>query len=106
MTPRPAASAPRTPVDGWQRAPSLYVGCAGWSISAAYANEFPDGKSHLARYAQVFNAVEINSSFYRPHLPATYRRWSATVPKTFRFAVKMPRSIETRARTTGTAAIT
>jgi uncharacterized protein YecE (DUF72 family) len=78
--------------------PSLYVGCAGWSIPAEYANEFPDGNSHLARYAQVFSAVEINSSFYRPHLPATYRRWSATVPKAFRFAVKMPRSISHMAR--------
>jgi uncharacterized protein YecE (DUF72 family) len=98
MTSRPAASPPRTPVDGRQRMPSLYVGCAGWSIPAEYASEFPDGDSHLARYAQAFNAVEINSSFYRPHLPATYRRWAATVPKAFRFAVKMPRSISHTAR--------
>ncbi|WP_158883838.1 DUF72 domain-containing protein [Rhodanobacter sp. L36] len=98
MTPRAAASAPRTPVDDRPSVPALYVGCAGWSIPAQYASEFPEGKSHLARYAQVFNAVEINSSFYRPHLPATYRRWSATVPKTFRFAVKMPRAITHMAR--------
>lgn len=37
--------------------------------------------------------VEINSSFYRPHLPSTYARWAASVPDHFRFAVKMPRSI-------------
>lgn len=81
-----------------QHLPALYVGCAGWSIPAAHAGAFRDGKSHLARYAEVFNAVEINSSFYRPHLPATYRRWSATVPKAFRFAVKMPRAISHMAR--------
>jgi uncharacterized protein YecE (DUF72 family) len=38
-------------------------------------------------------AVEINSSFYRPHLPATYRRWRESVPADFRFSVKLPRSI-------------
>jgi uncharacterized protein YecE (DUF72 family) len=37
--------------------------------------------------------VEINSSFYRPHRPATYARWAAGVPDGFRFAVKMPREI-------------
>jgi uncharacterized protein YecE (DUF72 family) len=69
------------------------VGCAGWSIPAQHAGDFPAGNSQLARYAQVFNSVEINSSFYRPHLPATYRRWATSVPAAFRFAVKMPRTI-------------
>jgi uncharacterized protein YecE (DUF72 family) len=72
---------------------SLYIGTAGWSIPAACASHFPDDGSHLERYAQVFNAVEINSSFYRPHLPATYRKWADAVPVDFRFAVKMPRTI-------------
>lgn len=47
----------------------------------------------MQRYAQVFNAVEINSSFYRPHRSTTYRRWAAAVPEQFRFSVKFPRSI-------------
>jgi uncharacterized protein YecE (DUF72 family) len=34
--------------------------------------------------------MEINSSFYRSHRPATYARWAASVPDDFRFAVKMP----------------
>ncbi|MEO6801541.1 MAG: DUF72 domain-containing protein [Rhodanobacter sp.] len=65
---------------------------------------FPDGGSHLERYAQRFNCVELNSSFHRPHLPATYRRWAASVSPGFRFAVKMPRSIshEARLRNSGT----
>jgi uncharacterized protein YecE (DUF72 family) len=37
--------------------------------------------------------VEINSSFHRPHRPATYARWSAAVPASFRFAVKVPKTI-------------
>ena len=37
------------------------------------------------------NAVEINSSFYRPHRRATYARWAASTPPDFRFSVKTPR---------------
>jgi uncharacterized protein YecE (DUF72 family) len=39
------------------------------------------------------DCAEINSSFYRPHRPATYARWAATVPEHFRFAVKIPKLI-------------
>jgi uncharacterized protein YecE (DUF72 family) len=49
--------------------------------------------SHLERYASRFDAVEINSSFHRPHRPATYARWSASVPASFRFSVKIPKTI-------------
>lgn len=70
-----------------------FIGTAGWSISSAAASHFPLDGSHLERYAQVLNCVEINSSFYRPHQPATYARWTASVPEHFRFSVKLPRSI-------------
>jgi len=69
------------------------VGTAGWSIPAQYAAEFSQVGTHLQRYAQRLDAVEINSSFYRPHLPKTYQRWAETVPEGFRFAVKMPKEI-------------
>lgn len=82
-------------------APTLIVGCAGWSVPAALAACLPDGESHLERYAHRFDGVEINSSFHRPHLPATYRRWAATVPDGFRFSVKMPRSISHIGRLAG-----
>lgn len=72
---------------------SIFIGCAGWSLSAPVASAFPADGSHLQRYAAVLSAVEINSSFYRPHRPATYARWGASVPDHFRFAVKMPRTI-------------
>jgi uncharacterized protein YecE (DUF72 family) len=49
--------------------------------------------THLQRYAARFPAVEINSSFYRPHRPATYARWAASVAPGFRFAVKVPKAI-------------
>src|SRR5471032_108049 len=69
------------------------IGCAGWSIDKDAAPRFPADGSHLERYAAVLNAVEINSSFYRPHQAATYARWADSVPETFRFSVKLPRRI-------------
>lgn len=69
------------------------IGTAGWSIPAPHANAFPTKGSHLERYSRRFAAVEINSSFYRPHRPSTYERWATTVPAGFQFAVKVPRTI-------------
>jgi len=71
----------------------LYIGCAGWALSSAVGMHFPDEGTHLERYAQVLPAVEINSSFYRPHRPATYERWRDSVPDDFRFSVKVPKAI-------------
>lgn len=74
------------------------IGCAGWSLRTEQAPDFPPEGSHLERYAAVFPAVEINSSFYRPHRPQTYARWAASVPPDFRFSVKLPRTITHDAR--------
>jgi uncharacterized protein YecE (DUF72 family) len=82
-------------------AKSAYIGCAGWSVPKAAAASFPREGSHLQRYAARFDCVEINSSFYRPHRPATYARWAASVPDSFRFSVKMPRSVTHHARLVG-----
>ena len=73
--------------------PAIRIGCAGWSIAARDAQRFPGVGSHLQRYGRLFDAVEINSSFYRPHRPQTYARWADGVPAHFRFAVKMPKAI-------------
>ncbi len=70
-----------------------YVGTAAWSIPRAEQQRFPPGESQLARYSQVLPAVEINSTFYRPHRAATFARWAASVPRAFRFSVKVPRTI-------------
>ncbi len=76
----------------------MNIGTAGWSIPTATAGAFPTAGSHLERYAQVFTAVEINSSFHRPHRRSTYERWAASVPAAFRFSVKMPKTISHDAR--------
>ena len=69
------------------------VGTAAWTIPAQHATGFPAEGSHLERYSRRFSAVEINSSFHRPHRPSTYQRWASTVPAHFRFAVKVPKEI-------------
>lgn len=71
--------------------PRIRVGCAGWSLPAAQRARFGAGDSVLAAYATRFDAVEINSSFYRPHRRATYERWADSVPARFRFSAKLPR---------------
>lgn len=86
-------TAPLAPAQERNAATSFRIGTAGWSIPKPHVAAFPHQGSHLERYAAVFRAVEINSSFYRPHRPATYARWAFTVPEDFRFAVKMPRAI-------------
>ena len=73
--------------------PDLRIGTAGWGIASRYAAQFPPGGSHLERYARRMNAVEINSSFYKPHQRKTYERWAASTPAGFRFAAKLPKAI-------------
>jgi uncharacterized protein YecE (DUF72 family) len=72
---------------------NILIGSAGWSIPMDLRAGFPSSGTLLERYAKVFNAVEINSSFYRPHRRVTYERWAASVPDDFRFSVKMPKQI-------------
>lgn len=77
------------------------VGCAGWSLPKEHADRFPTEGTHLERYAARFPAVEINSSFYRPHRPTTYTRWAASVPADFRFSVKVPKEATHERRLVG-----
>lgn len=69
------------------------MGVAGWSVPKPLRRPECGDKTLLEQYAEIFRAVEINSSFYRRHRLATYERWSASVPDDFRFAVKIPRLI-------------
>jgi uncharacterized protein YecE (DUF72 family) len=88
-----------------RNAPALWLGTAGWSLPRAEQHRFPEGSSHLARYAALLPAVEINSTFHRPHRASTYERWVTSVPAGFRFSVKLPRTITHDHRLVGTAAL-
>lgn len=72
--------------------PAFHLGTAGWQVPKTLLEASVAG-AHLERYARLFNAVEINSTFYRPHLQRTFERWAAMVPNDFRFSVKMHREI-------------
>lgn len=71
----------------------VFVGTAGWSIPRASAHRFACEGTHLERYGRVLDCAEINSSFHRPHSAATYAKWARCAPDSFRFAVKVPRTI-------------
>ncbi|HUR90994.1 MAG TPA: DUF72 domain-containing protein [Ramlibacter sp.] len=72
---------------------ACYIGCAGWSLPRDVQHAFVQEGSHLQRYAQRFAAAEINSSFHRPHQPFVWQRWADSVPPTFRFCAKLPKTI-------------
>ena len=72
---------------------AIYVGCAGWNLRKEFSHMFPAEGTHLQRYAQILNCVEINSSFYRSHQRKTYERWAESTPADFRFSVKLPKQI-------------
>jgi uncharacterized protein YecE (DUF72 family) len=80
---------------------AIHIGCAGWSIPGRLKDCFPGNGTHLERYAARFNAVEINSCFYRSHQQKTYVRWAAATPPDFRFSVKTPRHITHTLRLVG-----
>lgn len=80
---------------------STLVGTAGWAISSGVRDRFGSGASVLHRYATRLNAVEINSSFYRPHRRTTYERWAASVGSAFRFSVKVPKAVTHEKRLIG-----
>jgi uncharacterized protein YecE (DUF72 family) len=83
--------------------PPPRIGTAGWIVPPGYSGEFAGEGSQLERYARRFNAVEINSSFHRPHRRQTYERWAASTPEDFRFSVKIPKTITHAARLAGCA---
>jgi uncharacterized protein YecE (DUF72 family) len=81
------------------------IGTAGWAVPKSVVDEpKSSGRSHLERYADVMNCVEINSTFYRNHQQKTISRWAAAVPEDFRFAVKLSKMVTHEAKLRGCGA--
>ncbi len=73
-----------------------YLGCPGWGLKSWVGRLFPAGTrttDFLARYAEVFNTVEGNTTFYALPSADTVARWRDQVPSEFRFCFKFPRTI-------------
>jgi uncharacterized protein YecE (DUF72 family) len=70
------------------------IGCSGWSYDDWRGGLYPDGlpkRRWLERYAEVFDTVEVNATFYRLPKESTVRSWVEQVPGDFLFAVKASR---------------
>lgn len=60
----------------------------------------------MAQYADVFNAVEGNTTFYALQSPATIRKWCDEAPAHLRFCFKFHKDISHRRRLVGAEAAT
>jgi len=72
---------------------SLRIGSSGWNYKS-WKDEFYEGKPArlwLQHYAQHFDTVEVNNTFYRLPLKPSVARWVAETPPGFLFAIKASR---------------
>ncbi len=74
----------------------IHIGTSGWSYAhwkgVFYPSDVPS-REWLSYYAERFDTVELNSSFYRTPPDASMRAWSDAAPRGFVFAVKANRFI-------------
>jgi uncharacterized protein YecE (DUF72 family) len=70
------------------------VGCSGWNYDSWRGGLYPEGLGKarwLRRYAEVFDTVEVNSTFYRLASRDAVARWVEDTPEDFVFAAKASR---------------
>ena len=74
--------------------PNIRIGCSGWQYTHwrgdFYPAELPQAR-WLAYYAERFDTVEINNTFYRLPEAATFAAWRRRAPRGFVYAVKASR---------------
>jgi uncharacterized protein YecE (DUF72 family) len=73
---------------------AVRVGSSGWIYPHWRGRFYPEKlavKRWFAFYAEHFDTVEVNNSFYRLPKPATFDAWAAQAPASFRYAVKANR---------------
>jgi len=76
--------------------PTLRIGTQGWSYPDWHGVFYPPGakqEDRLPFYAEVFDTVELDTTFYGPPKPTIARSWARHTPADFRFAAKLPRTI-------------
>jgi len=79
----------------------IYLGTQGWSYSDWVGTFYPPGSKqehYLPFYAQVFDSVELDTTFYHPPRASVVRSWARLTHGTFRFAAKVPQRITHEAR--------
>jgi uncharacterized protein YecE (DUF72 family) len=86
------------------RRKAVHIGCSGWVYPDWRERLYPQGLAQrrwLARYAEVFDTVEVNSTFYRLASPSAVETWVEQTPEDFTFAVKASRYLTHVKRLTG-----
>jgi uncharacterized protein YecE (DUF72 family) len=77
-------------------AAQVRIGCSGWSYPHWRKRFYPEtlpAREHFAFYAQYFDTVELNNSFYRQPPPERFVAWREQAPPGFLFAVKGSRYV-------------
>jgi uncharacterized protein YecE (DUF72 family) len=72
----------------------IRIGCSGWNYRHWRGAFYPQGlpqKRWFAFYAEHFDTVEINNSFYRLPSAETFAKWRDQAPPGFCYAVKANR---------------
>jgi uncharacterized protein YecE (DUF72 family) len=72
----------------------IRIGCSGWNYKHWRERFYPKGlaqKRWFAFYAEHFDTVEINNSFYRLPSCETFEKWRDQAPPGFCYAVKANR---------------
>jgi uncharacterized protein YecE (DUF72 family) len=70
------------------------IGCSGWNYDDWRGRLYPEGLGKarwLERYAERFDTVEVNSTFYRLASRDAVARWVEQTPADFTFALKASR---------------
>lgn len=74
--------------------PRLWIGTSGWQYRHWRDRLYPAGLATdrwFERYAEDFDTVELNVTFYRQPRPAVFEAWARRAPEGFLFAVKASR---------------
>ena len=72
------------------------LGTQGWAYPDWIGVFYPPGakqEDYLPFYSEIFDTVELDTTFYHPPKKAVVRSWEKRVPAHFRFAAKLPRAI-------------
>jgi len=80
------------------------IGCSGWNYQSWRERFYPKGlppRRWLAHYAEHFDTVEVNSTFYRLAKPHAVEGWVRDTPDDFLFAVKASQYLTHMKRLTG-----
>lgn len=75
---------------------SIYIGTSGWSYDHWGHVLYPpeaDSRERLNYYVEKFRTVEVNSTYYRWPVDASFRSWRQRVPADFRMTFKAARGL-------------